>query len=129
MLTFNFRLPSHIVENSTADPRNIPGHQIVNQIKTAWAGRAPLPAGGFDALVTVPVLTGDTRDRLHEPVASYVYRALRLAGVLDARPTILGVRFQAGNVAEPEVRVGLTQLRWPDGTPAVLPREEAPCAA
>lgn len=129
MTTFTFPIPASVLEEIQPYPRDIPVRQIVEQIKTVWAGRAPLPAGGFDALVTVPVLTDNTRDGMHEPVALYVYRSLRAAGVLNTPPAILGIRFQAGDVAEPEVLVTMTQLMWPDGTPAVLPREEATCAA
>lgn len=129
MTTFTFPLPSHVTEITTSDKRIFPDPQIVGQVNATWAGRAPLPAGGFDALVTVPALTGNTRDGMHEGVALFVYRTLWAAGVLNSPPAILGVRFQAGNVATPEVLVTMAQLQWPDGSPAVLPREETQCAA
>ncbi len=127
MTTFSFPIPASIITNPNLAPRDIPSH-IVAGIKKTWGGRAPLPAGGFDVLVTLPALTDNTRDDAHDPLARFIFQALRAAGVLETPPSVLGVRFVAGDVPGPEVVVTMIQLQWPDGTPAVLPRRETTCA-
>lgn len=100
---------------------------ILADIKAAW-GRDPLPGGGgFDLVLRVPG-AGDVPKEVQRSIAGYVALLLQDAGVLSERPARMGLTAEGG-AASPEALVVPGMLMWPDGTPAVLPRREAPCAA
>ncbi|MEL7638450.1 MAG: hypothetical protein AAGU21_02300 [Solidesulfovibrio sp.] len=130
MTTFTFPIPVNVLEEIQPYPRDCPSVEIVEEIKATWGDRGPLPAGGYHVVVVVPKLTAHTRDGLHKPVLTYIWRALRLANVLDTPPSTVYVGFEAGDVAEPVATVTMQQIRHPDGTPFVLPNRGAEaCAA
>ena len=117
MITFNLPLPSDVADNPFFYTRTIP-QKIIEDVKSVWGNREFLPAGGFDALVTLPELTDTTKEEW-ESFARYVYKVLLCAGVLKKQPSSCGVRFAHGEALG--VEVTMFQLLWPDGRPIELP--------
>ncbi len=125
---FTFPIPTSVLEKTCAFPRNCPPVEIVEEIKAAWGERGPLPAGGLDITFSLPEWTEIGDYKQWGPVVGYIKKAFRLAGVLDAGPAVLNLRLREG-ATEHLAEILLLQVTHADGTPFVLPRKEAPCAA
>jgi hypothetical protein len=140
MSTFTFPVPAEVLAVTSFDWQRAPHIAckaipdapavVIKQIRAVRGDRGIIPAGAFVMCVKFPC--ADAPERYSDAwgaISFYVLRVLQRAGALDDRFSAFSYSFEPAEVAAPEVEVGLTQLCWPDGTPAVLPRKETPCTA
>jgi hypothetical protein len=125
---FTFPIPASVLEETHPYLRGWPPIEIVEQIEAAWGDRDPLPAGGLDITFSLPEWSEIGDYKQWGPVVDYIERAFRMAGVLDAGPAALNLHLREG-ATERLAEVSLFQVTHADGTPFVLPRKEASCAA